>query len=108
MNNTIGIHYELPDGRIAYTYGWSGKENLVSYYFDDGNGGRTVSIDEFQTWKPRRDLGDFPNARDPRLPYVFDLFWDIKYMSQLKRELSWGHRDEKEIREIMRDHNIVL
>ena len=108
MNNTIGIHYELPDGRIAYTYGWSGTEGTISYYFDDNKGGRTVTQDEFNTWKPRRDLKDFPDARDPRLPYVFDLFWDIKCVSQLKRELSWGHEDEKEIRKRMREHNIVL
>jgi len=33
------------------------------------------------------EFRDFPNAKDPRLPYVFDLFWDLKYTSELKREL---------------------
>ena len=89
-NNTVGIHYELPDGRIAYTYGF--MENTIMYYFDDGKGGRSATDAEFQTWTPRRDLRDFPNARDPRLPDEFDTLWDIKYMSELRRVL----RDETE------------
>jgi len=105
MNNTVGIHYELPDGRIAYTYGWQGSKNIILYYFDDENGGREVTIEEFQTWKPRQDLRDFPNAKDPRLPYVFDLFWDIKYLSQLKEEVC-GHKYEDEIREKMKEYDI--
>jgi hypothetical protein len=58
MNNTIGIHYELPDGRIAFTYGWNGRDNTVSYYFDDDSGAHEVHQDEFNTWKPRHDLRD--------------------------------------------------
>lgn len=27
---------------------------------------------------------DFPNSSDPRLPYVYDLHWDVKYVSQLE------------------------
>lgn len=27
---------------------------------------------------------DFPHSPDPRLPYVFDLHWDVKYVSQLQ------------------------
>ena len=73
MNNTIGIYYELPNGQIAYTYGWDGRNKTISYRFDDKQGGRTISQKEFDTWKPRRDLNDFPNATDPRLPYIFDL-----------------------------------
>lgn len=107
MNDTIGIHYELPDGRIAYTFGWNGIENTIQYRFDDDEGTRLVSKEEFDTWKPRRDLLDFPNARDPRLPYVFDLFWDIKYLSQLKSELHW-HEDEEAIRKMMSDNGITL
>lgn len=108
MEIVIGIHYELPDGRIVYTYGFNDVEKTVQYYFDDDKGGRTANYAELNKWKPRRDLKDFPNAKDPRLPYVFDLFWDIKYMSQLKNELARGHKDENEIKEKMREHNIVL
>ena len=27
---------------------------------------------------------DFPHSPDPRLPYVYDLHWDVKYVSQLQ------------------------
>jgi hypothetical protein len=80
----IGIYYELPDGRIAYTYGWNGIEKEVSYQFENGKFG-TVSDIVFQAWKPRRDLKDYPNSKDPALPYEFDLHYDLKRMSDLIR-----------------------
>lgn len=104
----IGVLYETPDGRIARTFSWSGRTGMVGYYFDDGEGERKAPEAECLTWKRRSDLNDFPNARDPRLPYVFDLLWDIKHMSGLRRILKEGHEDEAEIRELMVDHNIQL
>lgn len=104
----IGVMYEAPDGRIARTFGWSGKTGLVRYYFDDGEGGRDIPKTEFRAWKRREDLNDFPNARDPRLPYVFDLFWDIKYLSDLQNALNGGHWDEVTIRAKMVEHDIQL
>ena len=106
-NITVGIFYELPDGRIAYTYGYDGLKKTVSYYFDDDTAQDGVSFEKIATWTPRRDLKDFPNARDPRLPYVFDLYWDIKHLSELRREVS-GHEDEKFIRRAMIENNIKL
>jgi len=106
-NDTVGIHYELPDGRIVRTFGFNGIEKTIKYYFDDGEGGRTATDVEFQTWKPREDLRDFPNAKNPRLPYEFDLLWDIKYMSDLHRELV-GHQFEADIRDCMERHEVVL
>lgn len=106
MNNTIGIYYETPEGKIAYTYGWGNGE--VSYRFDDDTGGKSVTEKDFQTWKPRSDLTDFPNARDPRLPYVFDLFWDIKYTSDLKQVLEEGHKDLEQIKAKMIENNITV
>lgn len=103
----VGIYYELPDGRIAYTYGANGINKTVSYYFDDDEEDKLVTYSELASWTKRKDLRDFPNARDPRLPYVFDLFWDIKYMSDLRRELV-GHRDEEEIRQAILENNIEL
>ena len=108
-NDTIGIHYELPDGRIVYTCGFSkkGPVPIITYFFDNDSGQHIVTGTEFQKWKPRRDLRDFPNARDPRLPYCFDLFWDIKYISQLKATVR-GHIDETDIRKMMLDHGITI
>lgn len=94
MNNTVGIFYELPDGRIAKTNGFNEPNKTISFYFDDDNGCHTINIDEWQTWKPREDLKDFPNARDPRVPYVFDLHWDLKYISQVRKVLAGTWWDE--------------
>ena len=104
----VGVYYELPDGRIAYTYGFNGTSKTVVYYFDDDNGSHSVSYDEIQTWKMRRDLKDFPNARDPRLPYVFDLYWDLKYLSDLKAAIENNHDDLDSIRAAMTDHSIAV
>jgi hypothetical protein len=105
----VGIFYEMPDGRIVKTFGFNNIDKTVSYYLDDDKGTRLVPFYEIKTkWKPRRDLRDFPNARDPRLPYVFDLFWDIKHISQLKRAIEEGHEYLDEIKEKMLEHGIEL
>lgn len=105
----VGAHYELSDGRLVRTFSCNGRADpkTVGYYFDDGEGGREALLSETATWKLRDDLHDFPNARDPILPYVFDLFWDIKYRSQLVRQVN-GHDDEADIREQMAKHDIRL
>lgn len=107
-NMKIGIFYELPCGRIAKTYGTDGSGQRVQYYFDDEGGSHTASTETLSTWKPREDLADFPNARDPRLPYEFDLFWDIKYKSDLVRAINNNHDDLDSIREAMERHAIRI
>lgn len=103
----VGAYYETPNG-IAYVYG-CGPEG-VTYRCDDDEDRPNVSIEEVvSTWKIRRDLKDFPNARDPRLPYVFDLFWDIKYTSELKAIISgkWDHDERDEIIEQAKELGMV-
>jgi hypothetical protein len=104
----VGIHYELPDGSIAYAYGVHGWEAMVVYYFDDDHGQRYASFDEVKTWKARVDLRDFPNARDPRLPYEFDLHWDLKFVSQLRQAIKNNHDDLDAIRQAMADHSVAV
>lgn len=104
----IGLYCEAPDGQIARTFGWGGASGMISYYFDDDRGGRTVHVDEFRaSWRMRPDLADFPEARDPILPYTFDLFWDAKRRSDLVTLLADG-TEEDEVRKAMEDHGIVL
>lgn len=105
---TIGIFYQTPDSKIAYTYGFDGKRKTVQYRFNDNKGGRTASYGEVKKWKPRFDLRDFPVSSDPKLPYIFDLTWDLKYMSDLRRALESGHPDIANIRHIMRKYNIKV
>lgn len=104
----VGLFYEQPGGKIAYIYMQSKRsETTVFVYYEDGGNPKTAPLDEVLLWKERPDLKDFPNAIDPKLPYEFDLHWDIKYMSDLKRELV-GHQCEKQIRQTMVKHGIVL
>ena len=81
----------------------------MRYHFDDGRGGRAVAEGEFSAWTTRPDLADFPDARDPRPPYVFDLFWDAKHRSQLNDLLMRAPDGQaREIRAAMAEHGIVL
>lgn len=90
-NITIGIFYEKPGGSIVYTYG---TENLCILYYGLKERG-AVPFENFITdWKPRRDLWDFPENPDPRLPPIlyntFDLLFDIKKYSQIYHALEEG------------------
>lgn len=99
----IGIYYETPNGKIAKTYSCSNKSKTVGYYFDEDSGYGHVDFESFKHWKPRRDLNDFPNARDPRVPYIFDLYWDIKHLSELKKAAR-DHEDSEEIKQTIKEH----
>ena len=109
-NLVIGAFYEAPDGRIALTCGWSGESREMRYAFDDDTGVHSLPEAEFQAWTRRADLQDFPNARDPRLPYEFDLAWDVKTHSGLVQLLKDVGRGEQwdEIQEAMERNAIVL
>lgn len=108
-DKVIGILYETPSGEIVRTFGWDGRTREVRYYFDDGAGGRTASEAEFDTWKPRPDLEDFPNARDPRLPAIFDLVWDLKYQSELPQALEdASEEDARHMRTLLDRFGIVI
>lgn len=89
----VNFFHEKKSGEIVLTTG--SYSNRVSWRNNDGDIG-SVSIQEYQTWKLRKDLQDFPNAKDPKLPYVFDLNWDIKYLSDLKVALSNDWIDDKD------------
>lgn len=109
-NNHIiaGIFYEMPNGQIAYTYGFDDIKKTVSYLLDGDKTGRVVTYEEIKKWKPRFDLYDFPNSSDPKLPYLFDLNWDIKYMSDLRRVLASGHPQLDEIKQAMEKFGITV
>lgn len=83
----IGIFYETQNGEIVYPYQWSGSDNTVGYS-SFGKKSKVCHIDKTKNWKPRRDLNKFPDDPDTRLPYYFDLYWDIKWLSELKHYLD--------------------
>ena len=87
MSIRLGSYYETDTGEIVYVFGVrDGK--LMYFYEDDRVHTPEVTVDHLHKHWKLTDLRDFPNARDPRVPYVFDLFWDIKYLSELKHELA--------------------
>lgn len=103
----IGTFYELPCGKIARTF--SSGQVGVGYYLDDGKPSKIISAQEIvDGWLLRRDLKDFPHARDPILPYCFDLFWDIKYTSELNRVLAEkDHEDYEQVLAMAKDHGFA-
>ena len=92
----IGTFYELGNGEITKTYGSNSVKRTISHYFDGHENYAVTLYPDTRDWKKRDDLKDFPDSKDPRLPYVFDLFWDIKQESELKKlmqEFSYGSED---------------
>lgn len=75
MNDVVGIYYQDPKGIIWYYYG-STKTHIIVYNSQDKH--KKITKKQFQKWKPREDLVDFADTKNPRLPYIFDLFFDIK------------------------------
>lgn len=103
----IGGFYEMPDGTVAKTYGWDGKGRTVAYFLDGDAGYGSVAADELESsWRRRPDLRDFPDAKDPALPYVFDLNWDAKRRSDLVPLLAG--QDAEDVRTAMAVNGIVL
>lgn len=101
---TLGAYYEDPNGKIAYSYMWNTKQ-LTLRYEDD----TVVNIteNEIGEWKERRDLLDYPNSKDPILPYVFDLLFDLKRMSDLRTYLKRYAKNDN-LEEIMKNNNIKV
>lgn len=93
----IGAYYSLMGGEIAYVSGCHSEGLMVSYRLDDNYGIRKIPVYDTKDWVRRPDLRDFPKAKDPRLPYLFDLNWDLKYESEVRGVLRQGHDDADDI-----------
>lgn len=110
---TVGGYYAMPDGNIAYVYGnGMGKFSYSTCNGKEITGHNDRPWSEFVGWSEKLDLKDFPNQFDPRLPYDFDLFYDIKRLSQLKwhlnpaNESDFSSDDLADMREMAKTHNI--
>ena len=104
----MGSFYELPDGSVVELTQVNQTE--VRYYCADRAVLLTKPREETETWKLRGDLHDFPNPMDPRLPYEFDLWWDIKHWSDLRRflESELLARDITTFIEVIKVHELNL
>lgn len=110
---TVGGYYAMPDGNIAYVY----ENGKGKFSYSTCNGKEIIGHDdrpwsEFVGWSEKLDLKDFPNQFDPRLPYEFDLDYDLKRVSQLKWHLThpndseYSNVDLADMREMAKAHNI--
>lgn len=80
-----GVYYLTADNNIIYSYGFT-ETCLLAY--DDNNKSYKINLTESSTLKLLNKVQDFPNAKNPKLPYEFDLNWDIKRSNELAREID--------------------
>lgn len=102
MNNVIGMFYESPDGTIVKSVSWIGSNKMVGLATTESC--YSISYNEFQSYKPKPDLNDFPGNNNPELPYEFDLIYNIKYLKDLKRDMD----RYKGLVELIQQYNIEL
>lgn len=79
----IGGFYEKPNGDIVKVY--YGNNKGIYKYNKLNEFGLITHISHCQKWIERGDLKDYPNNPDKLLPYVFDLFFDIKKDERVKK-----------------------
>lgn len=112
MVDRIGAYYFTPMGVVrttGFSKGEKGRAEITYVRL-----AKTTQFRNFYAWGTvlqqdtinwiRLNIEDFPNSADKQLPYVFDLFFDIKRMSQLRK--SFQYEDTDELLKLMRNHNI--
>jgi len=103
----IGGFYRMTDGRIICTYG--GGSDFVRWYTNGPRESGQSTRDEMDEWEYLEGMQDFPDAEDPRLPYDFDLWWDVHTLSQFLSEGSDAPGiDDPDVQEICRAYGIDL
>lgn len=82
-NLVVGVFYTDSQGRLIKTTGF-GPDGIRWYTYDCVDYGETMEEVAKKEWTSS-GATDFPEylTVDPRLPYVFDLNWDIKRVSEL-------------------------
>lgn len=109
MSIVIGTFYQTEFG-VVRTIGFNRPEEIISWYKLKKTAGfrnfyehGCSKYSETKDWE-RIDVKDFPDSVDTVLPYSFDLFFDIKRMSELRR--AFRHEDSDELLEMMRNHGV--
>jgi hypothetical protein len=103
----VGAYHETPLGEIVLTYG-AGPDYVV-YKNESGQVTKITPEEYHKNLKLRQDLKDYPNSKDPVLPYEFDLYYDIKRQSELRYLLKTaGPRKKLHLESMIKTYNIKL
>lgn len=89
----IGVFYQRSKDPLDVVYSVGGGPNKIHGYDVRGKSFETTP-EQVLKWTQLR-VNDFPQSPDPRLPYAYDLHWDVKRISQL-RHMDAGDRDSVE------------
>jgi hypothetical protein len=114
-NIVVGAFHESPVHGIIKVVGSSNRTMSVTFYAYSDESTREAPYSEAVDWTLRRDIKDFPESTDPLLPYVFDLHWDIKRLSDVKAIIAEDYCDpfsgdpiynETLFKELVAEHNL--
>lgn len=89
----IGVFYQRSKDPLDVVYSVGCGPNKIHGYDVRGKSFETTP-EQVMKWTQLR-VNDFPQSPDPRLPYAYDLHWDVKRISQL-RHMDAGDRDSVE------------
>jgi hypothetical protein len=92
----IGTFYQRSTDPMDIVYTVGGGPNNI-YGYDAKQVSFNATPEKVMTWT-QLAVNDFPHSSDPRLPYVYDLHWDIKRISQLR---FMDPREREEIEELL-------
>ena len=81
----LGFYRRPIDGDVVHTSCYI--NGMIHWQTDGGEHGQ-VTCEELSIWEFLNGAHDFPDAKDPRLPYEFDLWYDVHNVSQLVREFG--------------------
>lgn len=86
----VGLYYMTEEGKEVYV--WGAGVDGVRYRSSDGSK-HEATEEQVKEWTPL-DLVEFTGETDHQLPYVFDLNWDCKTVSQMIRSIRSGDFEE--------------
>lgn len=107
-----GCYYEHEEtGReislFRYSKGGEDSQGPVLHGVDKHGRVETLTLEDLYTQYKQKRQSDFTDPVDPRLPYVFDLFYDVKTLSGLKRHIEENGEDEY-LKSLLVEHKVSI
>lgn len=108
-----GVFYEHRNTGVEIRlYHYNGKEGpspkdiKLSGYDKHGEVYHLTLAVLHETYRQKKQW-DFTDPVDPRLPYVFDLYYDVKTISMLRQHIEYEGMDRK-LETLIKEHNIQI